>query len=284
MVALEKEKANEKVKQLYALNANLDEPSVKRERKKIYKEVINSYGNWDKALRANGLTKRKIREREKFVLYFILKRRYEKYGSESMRPKNVKPEEIKERIVNSFKTLKGLKDIVKNWNEDKVLYELHARFLTGCTIENVEKDEPELYEEMLDHFKDLNHAIEAYDKRFGVPSIKPYVAEEIEEYKKEEKETVNVTSNDDLINMMIKLNYIEKQEDAEALAKASNITNEEMISYLFSVLADAQIKGEKVSEKSLKEKDASMYFAIKAKYQSLENALHDITKSIVGTG
>lgn len=280
----ETQEINEKIREMYVFNANLEEDNVKKQRKKLYKEVVGAYESWDKALQVNGITKRKIREREKFLLYYMLKQRYEKYGVEAIRPKNVQPQEIKDRIVNSFKTLKALKDIVSNWNEDKVLYELHAALLTGATISNLEKEESELYEQMMDHFKDLNHALEQYNKRFGIPSIAPeQMLHSVEEDDEDDDIDVHVlhTKTDDLIDMMIKLQYIDSEEDAEAITKANHIKKDDVISFLFNALADAQVSGQKITEEGIKKKNAAVYFAIKAHYRNLENAFKEITKSLV---
>jgi len=280
-----KAEVNQRMKEMYLLNASLDENVVKKERKKFHKDVLNTYGNWDKALRVNGITKRKLREREKFMLYFMIQERYEEHGEEAIRPKNIKPDEIKERITDSFKTIKSLKDIIKNWNEDKVLYELHAAFLVGADVEELEHDEPALYEQMLDHFKDVNEALVQYDKRFGIPTIVPEHLRQSEEEEEAQVEThSNMVVSDDLIDMMIKLNYIENEEDARAIVQASRVTKQEILSFLLNSLAEIQLKGQKLDDEYVKEKDLAMHFAIKAEYGNLEEAFKEITRTLVSIG
>lgn len=281
-VKTKKDEVLEKVKELYVFNSEMDESSVKKERKRLYKDALSLFETWEKALKACGITKRKIREREKFILYFILKERYKKYGVEAMRPKNVQPEEIKERIVNSFKTLKALKDTITNWNEDKVMYELHSAFLTGTSLDEIEEKNPDLFENMMDHYKDVKHALNEYDKRFGLPTID---GKEIKIVTSENKDlnmaVSNSYDNDELINMMIKLKYIENEEDAKAILEAKNIEKQEIVSFVFRVLGNAQINGEKITEDSIKKENPAIYFAMRATYGSLENALREATNSLV---
>ena len=279
-MTLAKEQVQEKIKELYVFNASLDEEEVKKKRKKLYREITTYYSNWDRALLSCGISKRKLREREKFTLYFLLKGRLEKYGPEAIRPKNVQPLEVKERIVNSFKTLKALRDIVIQWNEDKVLYELHAAFLTGAEVDEIEKTYPELYEHMMDHFKDIKDVLEQYNKRFGLPSIAPeQVLAQLEEEEQEPHEML--AKNDDLIDMMIKLNYIDKEEDAEAIIQANRLGKETVIAYLFEALSRAQKSGVKITEQGMREEEPAIYFAMKAHYKNLENAFKEMTKTLV---
>lgn len=279
-MTLTKEQVQEKIKEMYIFNASLDEEDVKKKRKKLYKDISSHYSNWDRALASCGITKRKLREREKFTLYFLLKGRLEKYGQEAIRPKNIKPLEVKERIVNSFKTLKALRDIVVQWDEDKVLYELHAAFLKGAEVEQLESEHPELYEHMMDHFKDIKDVLEQYNKRFGLPSIAP--EQLLEQLDEEEEDTQEVLAkNDDLIDMMIKLNYIDNEEDAEAIIQANRLGKEDVVAYLFEALSKAQRSGVKVTEQGIRSEQPAIYFAMKAHYKNLENAFKEMTKSLV---
>lgn len=333
---LTKVQANEKIKEMFITDMDVtNEEALKKNQRKFHKEVLSVYGSWDKALRANGISKRKQIQREKFVLYFMLKDRKEKYGPESVRPKNIQPEEFKDRIVRTFKTYKALKDIVENWNEDKVMFELHGAILTGETIPTIKENDSELYENMLAEFSTVEAAIEQYNKRFGLPKItmeelglnasdttainksaevnnateesvttegakvedqvslpKAETIEEeqettqnetevvVREEAKTQKENAPVAS-DDLIDMLIRLNYIDEEEDAQAIILASKRTKQEVSSYLFQQLANAQATGTKVTEEAIKEQDASYYFAIKALYGGLDVAIKSITQDLL---
>lgn len=326
---LTKVQANEKIKEMFITDKEVaNEESVKKTERKFHKEVLSVYGSWDKALRANGISKRKQIQREKFVLYFMLKNRKEKYGAESVRPKNIQPEEFKDRIVKTFKTYKALKDIVENWNEDKVMFELHGAVLTGETIPTIKHNDPELYDNMVAEFLTVEAAIEQYNKRFGLPKItmedlglntngvtvvnnssevdnkakesvatessKAEAIEEEQEATQNEAEIVvreedkakkvnTPVASDDLIDMLIKLNYIDEEEDAKAIILASKHTKQEVSSFLFQQLANAQVTGAKLTEQSIKDQDASYYFAIKALYGGLDAAIKSITQDLLKT-
>lgn len=294
-MSLTKAEVQEKLKELYVFNASLKEEEVKKKRKKLYKDISAHYRNWDRALQSCGITKRKLREREKFTLYFLLKGRYEKFGPEAIRHINVKPLEVKERIVHSFKTIKALKDIVLEWDEDKIMYELHAAFLSGATIEELAKVHPVLHREMLKQFSDIEQVLAQYDRRFGLPHIGFERITEAKEVARQEtvesKEATpievelasngDVLENDDLIDMMIKLNYIESEADAQAIVEANKLRKEDVAIYLFDALAHAQKSGVKITERAIRENNPVIYFAMKAYYANLENALSEMMASLI---
>jgi hypothetical protein len=313
-MAMTKQEVNEKMKELYVSGESLDEGVVKKKNRKMHKEILSVYGSWEKAKRASDITQRKLREREKFMLYSILKVRQEKYGEEATRPKNIHPEEFKERIVKVYKTIKAVKDIINNWNEDKVMYEMYTAFLTGSTIKEIKEGQHELYEHILDFYDSIDNALIQFNKRFGVPSLeKEQVmggliegesktnqeeqaiasgdnsgeeAEKVVDLNSKTKIVSGDTSSDqsgdnDLINMMIKLNYIDGKEEAEAIVKANQLSKGEVAAFLFNLLAEAQSEGVKVTENYVKEKDVSYFFAVKAYYGTLTNAFQEITNSLV---
>lgn len=307
VMAMTKQEANAKIKETYILGGSLDEHEYEIENKVDHREIIGVYGNWDKAMRANAITSRKLREREKFMLYATLKERGQQYGPEALRPKNVHPEEFKHRIVKSFKTIKALKDIIGNWNEDKVMYELHMAMITGETINSLKETDNELHEKVLEFFNDIDNALDNYNKRFGVPTInkEEFLGNSVEETDEkltlvesdkvpqpqslqpvsQEKqiavaEQTNGGETDDLINMMIKLNYIDDQEEAQAIVRANRMRKEEVGAFLLGELAAAQTTGEKVTDETIKAKNLSVYFAIKAHYGNLEGAVQEITRAL----
>lgn len=307
-MAMTKQEANAMMKDLYARNVSLEEADMKKDRKTEHREIISVYGNWDKALRANGITRRKLREREKFMLYMILSERERNYGKEAVRPKNVHPEEFKHRIVKSYKTIKALKDIIGNWNEDKVMYELHLAILTGSTFNSIETENSELHEKSMEYFGSVDNLVENYNKRFGVPNMTK--AQFVNGYGEGEQEATVFTATadeqsgemqpvaqgtqalssttaqmgsdeaDDLINMMIKLNYINGEDEAKAIVRANRMRKEEVGAFLLRELALVQGTGERVSDETIKAKDLSVYFAIKAHYGNIEGAVQEITRSL----
>lgn len=290
---MEKQEINERIKEKYALNETLEEDEVKKEDKKLYKEAVNIYGSWDKALKSNGIIKRNLREREKFILYSVMKRRYEMYGEEVLRPKNVQPETVKERIVEAFKTLKALTNTILNWDEEKVLYELRAEFLTGHTIEEVERSNPELYEQMMYHFKNLEHVKEEYNKRFGmgvefvIGDLEDEIREEMTRKPKEiqvKKQTKRSVDDDALIDMLVKLNYLKNEEEINHIKEASEITREEMISYIFTSLADVSKKGTKLTEEYIRKDNPAMLFAIRAEFGTVEKAFNEMKEKLLQIG
>lgn len=279
-VVNEKQELNEKIKEMYTLNESLNDSDVKKKHKNVYKKALDVYGEWEKALRGNAVTKRKLKERQRFVLYVLMKSRYNEYGPEALRPKNI-DDETKEKIVESYKTLKTLRDIIVNWSEDKAIYELRLALLGGATLENLEKMHPVLYEQMMDHFKDMNDVVEEYDKKFGTPSIAP-------ETLKGEMEDAPMNINDikleELAETMVRMNYIEKTEDLFSIEAARHIEKKELSSFIFQKIAQAQQTGEKLSLKRIYESNPVMYFAIKMHYGDLESAVNEITKLIVIAG
>lgn len=294
-----KQKLAENLKEHYVLDGNFSEEYVQKHNKPLFKLANEVYGDWQKALRNNQISKRKIREREKFVLYCMMKNRYEKWDKEALRNKNVLPVEIKDRIVDVYKTMKTLKDVIFNWSEERVLYELHAYFLKGGTFEQLEEDEPTLYENMLEYFQDLNHLVQQYDRRFGMPTIDPEhlvasLQDELEPIQvagnenEEVLETVgeapvpveNSFLNGDLEDILVKLNYIEK-DDIQHLKEATHISKEDISTYLFSMLAQVKMQDKKLTDNMIKEDDASMFFAIKAQYGDLKTAVQALTASLL---
>lgn len=270
---------DEQIKELYVFNEPLDEEYVKKNHKKIYKQAVDDFGEWDKALRGNAVTKRKLKERQRFMLYALMKGRYQQYGPEALRPKNI-DQETKDKIVESYKTLKALKDIIMTWTEDKALFELRIHLLSGADLKTLKKDYPVLHEQILTHYKDINNVIEQYDKNFGIPSIQPEKTMAVQE---ELQEKVDVQL-DQLAEAMVKMNYIEKTEDIYAISEAQTKTKIEISAYIFQKIAQVQLEGKKLSMKEIYKENPVMYYAIKLTYKDLETAISKVTKSIIVAG
>lgn len=268
-----KQELNEQIKTLYVMNQSMDEDDVKKKHKKVYKQAMNVYGDWEKALRGNAVTKRKLKERQRFMLYVLMKSRYNEYGPEALRPKNI-DQDTKDKIVESYKTLKSLRDMIISWSEDKVLYELRIKLLSGASLEGLEKEHPVLYEQMMDHFKDMEHVVEEYDKRFGTPSVQPQIAVK-------ETEEINGTQLGKLAETMVKMNYIEKTQDLFSIEEAQYKEKQEISSYVFHEIANSQQSGKKLSMKNIYEENPVMFFAIKMHFGDLETAVSEMMKTVV---
>ena len=270
-----KQEVNEQIKTLYIMNQSMEENEVKKKHKKVYKEAMNVYGDWEKALRGNAVTKRKLKERQRFMLYVLMKSRYNEYGPEALRPKNI-DQVTKDKIVDSYKTLKSLRDMIISWSEDKVLYELRIKLLSGANLETLEKEVPVLYEQMMDHFKDFEHVIEEYDKRFGTPSIQPVSA-----VQEEEDHGIHGVQLEKLAETMVKMNYIEKTQDLFSIEAAQYKEKQEISSYVFHEIANSQQTGKKLSMKNIYDSNPVMFFAIKMHFGDLETAVSEIMKTVV---
>lgn len=270
-----KQEVNEQIKTLYIMNQSMEENEVKKKHKKVYKEAMNVYGDWEKALRGNAVTKRKLKERQRFMLYVLMKSRYNEYGPEALRPKNI-DQVTKDKIVDSYKTLKSLRDMIISWSEDKVLYELRIKLLSGAKLETLEKEVPVLYEQMMDHFKDFEHVIEEYDKRFGTPSIQPVSA-----VQEEEDHEIHGVQLEKLAETMVKMNYIEKTQDLFSIEAAQYKEKQEISSYVFHEIANSQQTGKKLSMKNIYDSNPVMFFAIKMHFGDLETAVSEIMKTVV---
>lgn len=272
---MEKIEIHDQIKEKYAINESLEEADVKKEDKKLYKEAVKTYGSWEKTLKNTGIIKRNLREREKFVLYSIMRRRFELYGEEALRPKNVTPEELKERIVENFKTLKNLTTIVKNWDEDRIMYEIRKAFLTGSTIQDIEKENAELYEQMLYHFKNLEHAQEEYYKRFGdmskfiIGNVQTLQAEEEEEREAETEVEEKYEKIPKYANKRAKVKVLagDESETAEALEIENEKSNTDMDYLLEFFINMGLLKGKEdvtyIKKAMKKSKEETLAFLFK---------------------
>jgi len=280
-----KQQLNENIKELYIMNQSLEESNVKKHHKNIYKEATTIYGTWGKALRNNAVTKRKLKENQKFMLYAIMKKRNSDYGHEALRPLNIE-DEIKDKIVESYKTLKALKDIITGtWTQDKVLYEMRIQFLTGSTVERFEQEHPSLYEQAMEYFNDFDEVIEEYDKRFGTPSITAISADQggetnVQTSEVPQKMVMGDDQLDELANTMVRMKYIEKPQDLFNIQEAQSKEKEDISSYLFKMIVDAQQNNQKLSMKKVYSEDPVMYFAIKIHYGDLETAINSVKSQL----
>lgn len=168
---MDKVQINHQFREMYAKNEEFDESVAKKNRKKLYNAVIAKYGDWDKALKLHGVTKKRLKERKKYFLYQIMRNRYEKFGEEALRPKNIE-EEMKKEIVDVYDTLKNLNRSVKFWNDEKTIYELRSYLLAGFTMESVKEADAKLYQKIEEQFGSIEEAKEEYLNRFGLKKFK----------------------------------------------------------------------------------------------------------------
>jgi len=269
-----REKLRDLFHEMYVLNYSLDEKEIKKERKELYEEVIKNHGTWQKGLKAYGITKKRLKERDRFHLYWILKKRFEKYGEKALRPKNIDPL-TKDRIVEVYKTMKNLNRILKSWDEEKVLYEIRMYLMTGGEMENLKYEHPKLYQYMLKHFDDADGFYEEYYSRFGF-------GEEKEEKEKEAKDE-NEQETSKLKDMLILLGEY-TNEEVESMIEASSKTKDDVMLYLMEELLNAKRKGEYPTEEKLKKGNLVMYYALKAHFGTMKNGLYEITETFAPKG
>jgi len=266
---------------MYIMNKSFRNEDVKRENGDFYEKVIDKYHSWQKALRENGINKRKLKERDKFYLYWIMKKRYNKFGESSLRPKNI-DQETKDKIVETYKTIKNLKRIIKMWDEEKVLFEVRAKILTGEKMEELEKKDPKLYQHIVAYFDDLETFQEEYHSRFMLETPERNEQKEpIQVQQKEEPKTTSVSSEDGrLRKMLIQLGEF-TEEETNMLIEASEKTKDEVMIYLMEKLLQAKKQGVIPSDESIKEENLTMYYAMRAYFGTFRQALKQITEAFV---
>lgn len=279
---MSKHTINTQIKQLYIYNESLDEEIIKEKQPTIYEQVVEQYGNWEKALESNGINRKKIKERQRFMLYALMKHRYIQYGPEALRPMNI-DEETKEKIVESYKTLKALKETIISWSKQKVLYELRIHLLGGLSLETIEKDVPLLYERLLQYYEDMNEVITVYNQNFGSPTILYSRKKKVEEETKPMQEEQPVNMLDELAVSMVRLNYINRPEDLLSLQEAQKATKEEITQFVSQMAGLSALSGERLTLEMVYDKNPVMYFAIKMNYGDIKGAIEALmAQSVVG--
>lgn len=183
---------NEHLREAFLTFESMEEQIVKHEHPKLHAQALEIFGSWRRALRENGINKHRTIENKRFYLYSIMKRRYEKYGEEALRPKNI-DHETKEMIVDVYKTMKKLKAAIISWNRDKIIFELREYMVTGGSFDRIESEKPDLYQHALHYFKDVEALEETYETDFQVKEIKVYDEKTpvFSENKKSNKQTTN---------------------------------------------------------------------------------------------
>lgn len=304
---------NHKLREMYALNESFEEKVVKKKHKKLYKAIIDKYGNWEKAMKLHGVTKKRLKERSKFQLYHIMKNRYDNYGSEALRPKNIK-DGLKEEIVEVYSTIKNLKRSLFQWDEDKVMYELRAYILSGGKVEEIQKGNVALSTKINDVFGGIEEVKDEYIGRFGLKRFKADTAPSVfdgmiaDDEHEEKTETVVTPMKDykkqkdvvekveveelgglfdlakidgyEMLDMLVKAGELSK-DTANNFKEIGQKTDKEIASFLMREILEAQSKGMKLTAKKIQEKDETMFYAITQKYGNLQKAIRNMTENML---
>ena len=303
---MDKQAMNEEIKRMYVLNENMEEAEVSKEKTELYFSVLETYGSWQKALRLNGIGKRALKERQRFMTYCVMKGRLEKYGEEALRPKNI-DEETKEKITEVYTSIKELtKEILKNWTEEKVMYELRLYLLTGGKVNGLESNNPELYHHMKTLFGSFEKAAEEYSERFGTKiereaavsketleeaakkptAVKSKAAKQQpkkQEKKGRSKEKTKEKTDSTAIALeeLLAMGYLTEDQVAE-IRMAKEVSDQEMFDFLMDEIVQARIDGTKLTEERLKERNSAMYHAVISRFGKLNNALREaVVKQVV---
>lgn len=277
---------------MYVLNENMEEVDVSKRHSELYFAVLETYGSWKKALKLNGIGKRNLKERQKFMVYCIMKARLEKFGDESLRPKNI-DEDTKQKIVSVYPAIRNLtQNVLKNWSEDKVMYELRLFLLTGGDAENLDASHPELFHHMTELFGDFEAVNDEYHERFGVrinhekkqvsrESLET-AAKKPETQQKKKKATRQPEEVIDL-NALRTMGYL-TEDQVNEIRSAQEVTEEQMFDFLMDEIVQARIDGIRLNEERLKERNSAMYHAVINHYGKLDNALRVAVLKQVDTG
>lgn len=180
----QKKHFNEQLREMFGKHESLEEEEVRKKHPEVYDLGVATYGTWGKALALNGVKKKRLMERERFYLYFLMKERYRKFGEEALRHKNI-DEETKTRIVDAYKTVKSLNVNVVGWTRDRVLYEVRKLVLTGVDINRLKEADADLYKQMIRFFKTKEKMWKEYEQRFELKKFQAVVNTLEEETTKE---------------------------------------------------------------------------------------------------
>lgn len=182
------DKLQEKYIKMYLSGESLREYDILEKNELFFKTVLIKYGSWNNFEKSVGILQRHIRERERFELYWIFKRRLKEFGEESLRHKNIE-DMFKEKMVDHFRTVSYVTNtLIKQGKNEALYYEVHARILCGITFEEILK---------LEEFKkfgidkiDKDSFFEEYQRKFLLDLNKIYTIDNKEELDFELLETV----------------------------------------------------------------------------------------------
>lgn len=165
---------------MYLSGESLNEYDILNSKESFFRSVLQSYGSWHNFEKSVGILQRHIREREKFELYWIFKRREEKFGPESLRHKNIESK-FKKKISDNFRTVTYLtNDLIKNMNNEALLYEVHAEILCGETLETIKKNEV-MINRIEKNYDGLKGFKEEYKKMFLIEIPEKTISKDMDE-------------------------------------------------------------------------------------------------------
>lgn len=268
---------------LFSLDDSLKEEDVKEQHPQLYASSVEQYGNWKQALQKHGISRHKLIEREKFLLYWIMKKRFEVHGDEAIRHINIQPPELKERVNAAFKTIKGLRRHFYAWNEERVLFELRAHLLTGGSVEKLRTENADLYAAVKPFYKNIDELKEAYEDSFG---ISPVVEENVVRVSRPvESPYVESTPMEDiLIDFLKEIDYFKglenKSDIVEQVLSAKKISKSQVVDYVVEQFAISRKKGETFKEEDIKLHNPPMYYAFKQYFKSMREAFAELLSKV----
>lgn len=298
---------NEKIRELYAKNFSFNEFDAKKNQEEFYNDVIKEFGTWQKGLKAHGINKKVLKEREKFHIYFIMKNRYEKYGEMALRPKNIDPL-IKDRITETYKTIKNLKIMLDTWNEEKTLFEVRKKILTGNQFEDLFDEDGDLTRNIKEMFKNPFNLEKEYNNKFGLRKQNKYLesaaaeavvdSEEVpyvetdeknkeskqknnkkvvnleEERGKKEKSSSNIDKDESLIDLLIKVGLITKKE-VELAKKVEKENKEDAMFDCMQAIVEMKKSETEITEENFKNKSLKLYMQMKYYFGDLKKLMKE---------
>jgi hypothetical protein len=261
---------NDFLNESFVMGTSFQEEEVKLAQPEVYEAAIAIYGNWKRTLKEHALTREKIKERDKFNVYCIMKRRVDRFGEGVLRPKNIESE-LKEKIQETFHTVRSLKEVILSWSEKKVLYEARIYELTGGSLDDLRFGHPELFEKVERYFQDMDQFKETMKLNFGVF---PVIAAEIRESMQE------IDPSSVSVEFLQRIGYLSDTE-VKQIMEAKQISASDVLNFLYNMTAEHKISGNKITEPYLKSQEPVMYLAIKLHFDDLQNAYQKLTERLM---
>ncbi|MFB8424682.1 hypothetical protein ACFC4S_21965 [Priestia megaterium] len=297
-IELKKEELKNKFNRLFLSYKPVTEKEIFNTNIEFFTEVINTFESWSRFEKETGFLQRHLKEREKFLLYKMMKLRSQdkkRFGTdaeiEALRHKNI-GEDLKEKISENFGSVKNLTNFINEmWNEDRVIFEAHNLFITGAEPHELAEKNPIMYEYLIEIFKgkdgDADKAVEnfykEYVKRFMInpPEIAAAAAtntetntntgldQEIQEI--EENEALPTGRPGIDISTLEAIGYI-SSENADVLKESAKMPREEILEYVSKL--DPAMKDSELARKNMR-----MWLAVKNVLGGLRNAREELTKT-----
>lgn len=272
-----KTETGKKIQTMFVLGESLSEKVNKENNANFHKEVIASFGSWRNALRTQEINKTNLKNRDRFLIYYRMKRRFEQRGDDLVRHKSV-DHETKMEIKRLFGTHNKLMLTIKTWNEDKVMYELRAALLTGSRPSTLSIEHPQLFEQIEIFFDNIYSALSEYQERFGreVTELSDSVTTTENEVVENEKDSIHPNLDD-----LVRLGYLDENE-AKEITELETITTDEIDDFLMALDSECKEHNINLTEARVKETDIVMFKAITKLYGNVENALSSNSYHVIG--